>query len=235
MWQFFIELLQMASVEQNLSQIHVIAVPLQNYISKGGPVLSQITIGDSSALNTILQFISSIHSNALNQNEELLSICSMALLMTVIENVPQLDQLLPDLLEMCFSTLTNCRVPELKSAVIQTISLCFEQYTPQCFQYLEQTQRSETLINTFLEICDKQITSDFEVKRALIGLSSLLRASPDTIPAVVQNYYGQIMRMSVELGKRSFDAQSKMQKGIEGADTRAENLPEDCDDDYEDE
>ena len=67
-------------------------------------------------------------------------------------------------------------------------------------QAMEASGKTEWLINKIFEVV-MDLNEDFEVKRFMLGLSSIL--VPHEMPAAVANNYGNIMKALVYLSQKS--------------------------------
>lgn len=78
--------------------------------------------------------------------------------------------------------------------------MCFWYDCGTTLQAMEASGKTEWLINKIFEIV-MDLTEDFEVKRFMLGLSSIL--VPHEMPAAVANNYGNIMKALVYLSQKS--------------------------------
>lgn len=87
----------------------------------------------------MFQFIAKIFETARAKEDEIEAICAVTLLISMLENVPELDNgLLHSIIEYFVKELSTAETPDYKCMLTQGISMCLWYNTHQALVSLEQ-------------------------------------------------------------------------------------------------
>lgn len=99
-----------------------------------------------------------------------------------------LDLILPDLIQQLG---TKKQVPNFVSMLLQTISICFWYNSALTFNILEQKNATVQVFQLWLGFMSK-FKKDFELRRVIFGLTSILVTSPAQMPPIVSSRLADI-------------------------------------------
>ena len=153
--------------------------------------------------------IAKIFENARAKSDEVEAMCAVSLLMHLLENVKGIDNQLSNIVHFFMQELSVSRTPEYKAMLSQGLAMCFW-YAPQAaVQVLEGMNATGNVLSMMFSQL-QQLQHDFEIKRFIVGLTSLITADPQQIPQSVQGNYSTIIKALVYLCQKSIQVAEKM-------------------------
>lgn len=120
------------------------------------------------------------------EEDEMVALPGISLANAILENVKDVGQLiLPGILDLYLASMQSVDSPDLEVMLLQGFMVCFWYDCATTLQHLEQRQATTHIIQKALDYSVK-LTQDFEVKKFILGLTSLL-VSPTqfTMPSAI--------------------------------------------------
>ena len=93
--------------------------------------------------------------------------------------------------------------------------MCLWYSTPYTLQSLEKLGCTDNFLGLVFQLSDQTVKQDFEIKRFVIGLSSLVQRDPNELPPSVQQQIPNIMKVIVFLTQKSIVVRLKNQEKAE--------------------
>jgi len=109
---------------------------------------------------------------------------------TLFENLPgQIDAAMPEFVGVLLAELQvllskKKPVEIYQSMVLQSLALAFFNNAPLTFQIMEKHQMTVPVFQSWLGFMEK-FRLEFELRRVIFGMISILRCGPNDMPAVV--------------------------------------------------
>ena len=128
--------------------------------------------------------------NDKKNNAKLDGVSVLKVVVTMFENLQgQIDVALPNLVGMLLAELqylSSKKKPneQYKSMVLQTLALGFFNNAQLMFKILEENQMTIPFFQTWLQFMP-EFKKEFELRRVIFGLISILRCSPEAYPQLV--------------------------------------------------
>ena len=140
------------------------------------------------------------------KENEIDAISVVTLSFALLENLQDISDTIPGLMEIYLKELSMAETPDYSIMLLQGILLCLWYDLGTTLSILVESGNLDNFMGTaFSKITD--ITEDFEVKRFMLGLSSLLvnQDMPDTVKA----NYQTLMQALVHLSAKSIEIKQK--------------------------
>ena len=132
----------------------------------------------------IFSLIGRIFEVAKIKEDEIEAMCAVTLLIALLENVSGIESSLHNIVEYLIRELQQAKTPDYKIMVSQGICMALWYNTTQTLISLEQMGMTTNWINLVFSQLDT-IKQDFEIKRFIIGLSSLIQKDHSELPPSV--------------------------------------------------
>ena len=176
--------------------LKLLSVSLQNYIAKNGEYFYRGRCGKGNYLDLMFGLISRIIEIARFRQQELDAIMGMKLLVTMVEALPgKLDDVFQNIIGVIVQELRLAITENYKSMLVQAISMTLY-YNPEAtFSILEKGNHTEQVFKELFIMIPK-FKWDFEFKRAIFGLTTILVSPPQIIPLVYIYIYIYIYILS---------------------------------------
>lgn len=179
--------------------ISQICVSLQNFISKDPATFLSTYDGETFIARTFRFIERSLKINATSEHM-LDGVVIMKVLMAMLENLKgRIDEALPHVLRVCLGQFVECKpTKHFASMIMQTVAMCFWYNAALTFQVLEQAGATQ---DAFLKLfhCLPTLKHDFEYRRLIFGLTSILSLSPQQMPTIIADKLPLITKEVVDL------------------------------------
>lgn len=96
--------------------------------------------------------------------------------------------------------------------------MCLWYSTPHTLASLDKLGCTESFLGLVFQLTETTVKQDFEIKRFVIGLSSVVQRDPNELPPQVQQHIGNIMKVIVFLCQKSIVVRAKNQEKAEQAE-----------------
>jgi len=171
----------------------------QNYISKDVNAFFGAGIQQGSCIDLLFKLISKVLQITKSGHSELDAVVAMKLLITLIDNLPQnLSALIENILTVVVQELGHAATDNYKAMLIQTISMCFWYNTVFTLQILEKNNWTGPVFQMWFQILPN-LKQDFERRRVLFGLCSIINQDFNTLPQLIQGGLRDIIKQSIEI------------------------------------
>lgn len=140
MWNFYQLIINLIVKDKGILDefISLACVCLINFMSRSPDQFRSATFeGQGSCLEMLFRLISRIFQIAKAKEDEIEAICSITLVISLLENVPGIEATLPDIVNSFVSELSTAKTPEYKSMLMQGLSMCFWYNAPATLSSLE--------------------------------------------------------------------------------------------------
>lgn len=125
----------------------------------------------------------------------------------MLENITEIGPVIPNIVDMYNNEVgQGIDTKEYKTMILQGYMMCMWYDATTTLQALEAGQRTEWLLQEVFTMVS-ELTEDFEVKRFMVGLASVL--IPADMPQSIQNNYGTIVKVLVYLSDKSIEFYEK--------------------------
>jgi hypothetical protein len=129
------------------------------------------------------------------------------MVMAMLENIQDISSVVPGIIDMYNGEIAQgVETKEFRLMLLQGYMMCLWYDVTSALQALESSGKTAWLLEEVFKIVT-ELTEDFEVKRFMLGLSSIL--VPADMPLTVQNNYATIIRVLVYLSQRSVEILEK--------------------------
>jgi hypothetical protein len=125
----------------------------------------------------MLSFIAKLFSNGKEKEDEYEPMTAITILFSLIENVKGIESTLVNIINYFVTELATAKTPEYKAMLCQGLCMCFWYSTPTTLSSLDSLQATQGCFQQFFALIPN-LTQDFEIKRFIIGLTSLLQTDP---------------------------------------------------------
>jgi hypothetical protein len=109
----------------------------------------------------------------------------------------------------------TAQTPDYKCMLAQGICMCLWYSTPHTLMALDKMNCTENFFGLVFSLTETTVKQDFEIKRFVIGLSSVVQRDPNELPPQVQQQMGNIMKVIVFLCQKSIVVRVKNQEKAE--------------------
>ena len=175
----------------------------------------------TSAVETIWNVACKTLQNAEDKNDEIEALMVVTLLNSLLENIQGLQQVLPMIVDRYLEELGKAKTPDYQLMLIQGILMCiWYDFGVTLRQLQERGADIKFFELLFQQIKDDKIKEDFEVKRCILGLSTLI-VKAEMPPSVTENY-GSIINALVYLSQKSIEIRNMEVKKEPMADVHDE-------------
>lgn len=128
----------------------------------------------------------------------------------MLESLQGIEGSLHNIIEYMVKELSVAETPDYKCMLVQGLSMCLWYNTAQTLQSLEQLGCTQNLFALIFNLVETNtVKQDFEIKRLVLGLSSVIQRDPTEIPQSVQALLQNVMKVLVYLCQRSIIVRSK--------------------------
>ena len=119
----------------------------------------------------------------------------------MLENVPDISTVVPSIVDMFLNEFAlTVETKEYCNMLLQGLMICMWYDCTATLQALENSGKTEWIFQEIFKQVS-ELSEDFEVKRFMLGLSSIL--IPAEMPTTIQNNYATIMKVLVFLSEKS--------------------------------
>ena len=112
----------------------------------------------------------------------------------------------------------TAQTPDYKCMLAQGICMCLWYSTPHTLMALDKLGCTESFFGLVFSLAESTVKQDFEIKRFVIGLSSVVQRDPSELPPQVQQQIANIMKVIVFLCQRSIVVRAKNHEKAEQAE-----------------
>jgi len=106
---------------------------------------------------------------------------------------------------MIFTTYNETKVKELKCIIMQVFAVILFYNPVAACAVLEQKSMTQNIMQTFLQDCMDLVKQDYEIKKALIGVSALLQTDTSNLPQTIHAILPQLCQTATTLCIRSVE------------------------------
>ena len=179
-----------------LSQV---SICLQNYISKDPTTFISVGEGQTETFFELtfkfIQRILVINQNSVHKQD---GVTILRVVIALLENLPgQIDFALPQLVGMLLAenkvAFENETPPNFRSMVLQSLAMAIYNSSLTTLGIIEQEQQTFTVFSNWLGYMS-QFKLEFEIRRILWGLLSIIKTPPASIPQMVQSQLPEITK-----------------------------------------
>lgn len=221
MWKFYQTIIDLYVNDRGILDEYIqnASVPLINYMSKNPEEFRTASFdGLGSCMDLMFTLIAKIFHNAREKEDEIEAICAVTLLISMLEHVQGIEPAtLHSIVEFYVKELTLAETPEYKCMLIQGICMCLWYNTVQTLISLDQlgcTNQFFTLVFNLVET----LKQDFEIKRFIIGLSSLIQKDQSELSQSAQQHLSNVIKAVVFLCQKSIIVRTKQAEKEEMCD-----------------
>ena len=125
-------------------------------------------------MDMIFSLIGKIFENSRAKECEIEAICAVTLIIQMLESLKGIDSSLHNIIEYLVKELTQAETPDYKCMLAQGICMCLWYNTTQTLISLEQLGCTSNFFTLMFGLAEQTVKQDFEIKRFVIGLSSLI-------------------------------------------------------------
>ena len=213
MWQFYAHIVDSylqdrGVLEQLVSQA---AVPLINFMVKAPQEFKTANFeGHGTPIDMMFRFIAKIFSDGRELDDEIHSMCAVTLIMAILEHLGDgLQQQLHTINQFYLEEMAAADTKNYKNMLVQGIMMNFWYDQSLTLQSLQATGSLDTVFAFILERA-REMDKDFEIKRLIIGLSTLtLSPQSSQVDPVVQHRFPEFMQAILVLCRRSLEIREK--------------------------
>jgi hypothetical protein len=130
----------------------------------------------------------------------------------MLENLQDIEDSVKNIAEYLVNELMTGQAPYYKFILVQGICMCLWYSTPHTLKALKTYQYTDRFFDKVFSLAKNTVKYDVEIKRFVIGLSSVLQCDPRELSPQVQK---GIMKVIVSLCKRSINVRNENLKLIE--------------------
>ena len=183
-----------------------VAVCLQNFIAKDPETLMLVGEGQTETYFQLavkfVQQVLVINSNGVHKQD---GVTIMRVLISIFENLPgQIDSALPHLVGILLAELKlsfeNGAPKNYKSMLLQTISMALFNNSVAVLSIFEAEGQTVAVFANWLNFM-KHFKLEFEIRRIVFGLLSILKTPGANMPPVVQQQLPQITKQLGDLAR----------------------------------
>jgi len=183
-----------------------VGVCIQNYISKDpDQFLSPLPGGTEPVISLTFKFLE--RCLELNRNSETKqdALVIMKLFIAIVETLRgRIDDFIAFVVQTCMQELQQRNPKNAVLMILQTVSMCFWYNSQLTFHVLEQSQMTVPFFASLM----KKMSSfkrDFELRRIIFGLASIVGTPPHTLPAIVNERMPEIVKQLAMLSMKARD------------------------------
>jgi hypothetical protein len=173
----------------------------QNYIQKGRNVIFSVKdpYFGLSYIELLFKSIDRVFQICFNGQSDVDMVIASILYVTVLENYPkQVDDILTYILDKMITILPKAKSSMMRKMVIQIVGMALWYDPKLTLQFLDSKQATEYVFKGWIELLP-EFTVDFELRRILIGFSSLIRVNISELPTLVLNSLPQLLHEMINL------------------------------------
>ena len=223
MWKLFPQMLYIVGGKDDdvdggfaFEYLPQVAVAVQNYISKDPQTF--LSVGpdqEVSYLELTFKFLQRVLVVNSNGNSKLDGIVAMKVIIAILDNLPgRIDTALPHLIGMLLAEhkmQIESEHPQQKylSMILQALTMSFYNNSAATFAIFEQNQQTAVVFGSLLNFMSK-FKHEFELRRVIFGLCSILRTPVGSIPPFVVEKLAYIVQQIAYLSSRVKAARVKM-------------------------
>ncbi|CDW76775.1 UNKNOWN [Stylonychia lemnae] len=243
MWKIFPQLIYIICGENDpdggygFEYLSQVCVSIQNYIAKDPNSFLSIGEGQTQTFIAItFQFVEKTLKMNKESPDQLDGIVIMKVLIAMLENLKgRIDEALQYILKICIEELAGKKIPKnYRSMLIQVISMTFWYNSALSFQILEQSQQTIPVFQTLLQTLG-DMKHDFELRRVIFGLTSILCTEPSLLPALVGQRIPEIMKQLAQLSLKMREQRLEVLKDNEESIQEEQNKKNEDDEEEENE
>jgi Importin, protein involved in nuclear import len=207
MWTYFLELnymilgkndgLQQQDDGWAFDYIQDMIPSFQNYIQKGRNIIFSVKdpYYHLTYIELLFKTIDKLYDYCYDSQSDVEMVIASVLYITLIENyVNEIDDIVRFILDKSIFHLPKAKSIMMKKMFIQIISMCLWYNTALTLSHLENKQATEYVFKSWIELFPS-FKHDFELRRLLFGLASILRLNVNDLPAVF-NYFSLINELA---------------------------------------
>jgi hypothetical protein len=152
--------------------------------------------------------IGKLFHNGKEKEDEFEPMCAVTLVIQMLENVKGIESNLINIINFFITELAEAKSPDYKSLLSQGLCMCFWYSTPTTVSSLDSLQATSGCFQLFFSLLPK-LNQDFEIKRFVVGFTSILQTDPSQVSQSIQTFYGDIAKAVVFLCQMSIDLKIK--------------------------
>ena len=221
MWKFYFTIVDLYVNDRGLIDefIAQASVPLINYMQKNPDQFRNAVFdGFGSCMDMMFNLIGKIFHNAREKECEIEAICAVTLIIQMLESLQGIEDSLHNIIEYLVKELMTAQTPDYKCMLAQGICMCLWYSTPHTLMALDKLGCTESFFGLVFSLAESTVKQDFEIKRFVIGLSSVVQRDPSELPPQVQQQIANIMKVIVFLCQRSIVVRAKNHEKAEQAE-----------------
>ena len=211
MWQFYMVIVDLVVGNKGVLDefLPQAAVPLINFMNKSPNEFRAASFeGHGSCMDMMFALIGRIFEVARAKECEIEAMCAVTLLIALLENVQGIEGSLPNILEFLVRELQAAKTPEYKSMLSQGVCMALFYSAPHALAALEQMGVTSSFLGLLFQQAET-LKNDFEIKRFIIGLSTLMKLDQGTLPQSVQQQLPGLAKAAVFLCQKSIVLREK--------------------------
>lgn len=201
MWNFYLLLVDacLNNKEQITEVIEAAIVVLINFISKNPDQFRDLNLnGYGTCLQMMMEVISKLLQSAKNDQDEMKAMNPITLINSIVENVNGIDAFLPGIIQTLLGELSTANVPEYRCMLSQALCMCLWYNPASTLQSLDFSNACVPFVELVFQQ-QQSLTEDFELKRFVLGLTSLVKMDVQQVPASLHPYLQNILKSIVYL------------------------------------
>lgn len=164
--------------------------------------------GHGSCMDMMFSLIARIFEISKIKDCEMEAMCSVTLLIAMLENVSGIESSLHNILEYLVKELSQAKTPEYKCMISQGICMSLHYSTNHTLMSLEQMGCTSNFVDLIFSQVES-LKNDFEIKRFIIGLSTLMKMDQSELPLSIQNHLPGLIKAAVFLCQKSIVIREK--------------------------
>jgi hypothetical protein len=155
----------------------------------------------------MFNLIGKIFQTAKAKQDEIEAICAVTLIIQMLESLQGIESSLHNIIQYLVSELSQAETPDYKCMLAQGLCMCLWYNTQHTVMSLETLGCTASFFQLLGSLVQTQVKQDFEIKRFVLGLTSLVQF-PE-LPQSVQQNMPTVMKMLVYLCQSSIVVRAK--------------------------
>jgi hypothetical protein len=218
MWGIFTEIINVYMADRGIIDSHLptVTVILINFMCKAPKEFVNLNINGKSPMNMTLEFIQHVFTIGKTLEDEITSMSGVTLIIALLEHVGEgMRPNIHTVNQMYLHELATTDTRDYKNMIIQGIMMNFwfdQATTMSSFLTLGELEKVFNFILSNVE----NMENDFEIKRVIIGLSSLtLSPSSSLLDQAVQTRFNDFIHAILFLCQKSLQLRERKNKRAE--------------------
>lgn len=211
MWNFYVVIVDLVVGNKGVLDefLPQASVPLINFMNKSPNDFRAAHFeGRGSCMDMMFALIGRIFEVAGAKECEIEAMCAVTLLIALLENVVGIEDSLPNILQFLVRELQAAKTPEYKCMLSQGVCMALFYSATHALAALEQMG----VTGSFVELLFQQVEglkNDFEIKRFIIGISTLMKLDQGALPESVRQQLPGLAKAAVFLCQKSIVIREK--------------------------